>query len=38
MVGQDGQPYEATVEAASLFDAADRQSLEGQRRAGQGVA
>jgi hypothetical protein len=24
MVGQDGQTYEATVEAASLFDAADR--------------
>jgi hypothetical protein len=24
MVCQDGQTYEATVEAASLFDAADR--------------
>ena len=24
MVGQDGQTYEATVEAASLFDAAAR--------------
>src|SRR6516162_726553 len=24
MIGQDGRTYEATVEAASLFDAADR--------------
>jgi hypothetical protein len=28
MVGKDGRTYETTVEAASLFDAADRALLQ----------